>query len=396
MRAGSGNPELVQRRVLYGLGLALVTGVSLYLLSSILLPFVAGAILAYLLDPFADRLQRIGLGRLGATLIILTLFVLVFVLGLVLVVPLAIQQIASFSEQVPAYVARLQSLLAEQGGPILKQLGGEDALAQAQRSLGDIVGQGASWLATFVRSVWSGGTAVVAALSILVVTPVVAFYLLIDWDRMIATIDSWVPPRHRATVRRLGREMDQAVAGFVRGQSAVCLFLGTFYAIGLTLIGLNFGALIGMVAGLISFIPYVGSLTGLVLSIGVALVQFLPDWTWVLATLAVFLVGQFIEGNILSPKLVGASVGLHPVWVMFALLAFGTLFGFVGLLLAVPLAAMVGVLTRFALHRYQQSDLFIGPLVPSSPPGGIALGRPAVALPQAPVPPPPGAPDRVG
>jgi predicted PurR-regulated permease PerM len=188
----------------------------------------------------------------------------------------------------------------------------------------------------------------------------VAFYLLIDWDRMIASIDSWVPPRHRATVRELGRDMDQALSGFVRGQSALCLILGLFYAGGLWLIGLNFGPLIGMVAGLISFIPYVGSFTGLGLSVGVAMVQFLPDWTWVAATFGVFMVGQFIEGNILSPKLVGASVGLHPVWVMFALLAFGSLFGFVGLLLAVPLAAMLGVLLRFALHSYQASPFFTG------------------------------------
>jgi predicted PurR-regulated permease PerM len=360
----SGGSDRVQRQLLYALAAAASIGLGLYVLSGILLPFVAGAALAYLLDPFADRLQRIGISRLGATLVILVLFVLLFVLGLVVVVPIAVQQLASFAEQIPAYVARLQVIVAEQGGPLLKQVGGDDALAQVQRSIGDIVGQGASVVAGFLRSLWTGGTAVLAALSILFVTPVVAFYLLVDWDRMIATIDCWVPPRHRPTVRRLGREMDGAVAGYVRGQTAVCLFLGVFYATALFAIGLNFGVLIGMVAGLISFIPYVGSLTGLILSVGVALVQFLPNWTWVVVTLAIFLVGQFIEGNILSPKLVGASVGLHPVWVMFALLAFGALFGFVGLLLAVPLAAMIGVLARFALHRYQSSELFIGSGLP--------------------------------
>jgi predicted PurR-regulated permease PerM len=177
---------------------------------------------------------------------------------------------------------------------------------------------------------------------------------------MIAAVDSWVPVRFRPTVRRLAQEIDHSVAGFIRGQASVCLILGTFYAVGLSLIGLNFGALIGMTAGLLSFIPYVGSLTGLILSVGVAIVQFWPDWTWIAATLAVFVVGQFVEGNILSPKLVGASVGLHPVWLMFALLAFGSLFGFVGLLLAVPLAAAVGVLVRFALERYLESTLYHG------------------------------------
>jgi predicted PurR-regulated permease PerM len=199
---------------------------------------------------------------------------------------------------------------------------------------------------------------VIGVFALLVVTPVVAFYILVDWDRMIGSIDAWVPVRNRETVRRLAREINQAIAGFIRGQALVCLILGTFYAVALAAIGLNFGALIGMTAGFLSFIPYVGSLTGLVLSLGVAIVQFWPDWTMIAATLAVFGVGQFVEGNILSPKLVGHAVGLHPVWLMFALFAFGSLFGFVGLLLAVPLAAAAGVLVRFALSHYLASPLY--------------------------------------
>jgi predicted PurR-regulated permease PerM len=350
----------MQRQIAYGLTGIVAAAAILYLIGDILLPFVAGAALAYLLDPLADRLERAGMGRLGATIIILVAFLLVFALALLVLVPIALNQIVSFADHLPGYVSRLQSLLAEQGGPLVRRFGGEETLAQLQRSIGDIVGQGANWMATFARSLWTGGKAVVGVVSLFVVTPVVAFYLLVDWDRMIATIDSWVPPRHRAVVRKLGREMDDALSGFVRGQSTLCLILGLFYATGLWALGLNFGPLIGMVSGLISFIPYVGSLTGLLLSVGVALVQFLPDWTMVAATLGVFVVGQFVEGNILSPKLVGASVGLHPVWVMFALLAFGSLFGFVGLLLAVPLAAMVRVLMRFALHRYQQSTFYTG------------------------------------
>lgn len=340
---------------------AALIGLFFYLVGDILLPFVVGAALAYLLDPLADRLERLRIGRLWATIMILSLFVLALVLGLVILVPLAVQQVASFAEQLPTYVTRLQTLIADHGAPLVEKFGGQDALASVQRSIGDVVGQGAAWLATFVRSLWSGGKAVVGVVSILVVTPVVAFYFLVDWDRMIATIDSWVPPRHKAVVRQLARDMDRALSGFLRGQFAVCLFLGGFYATGLTVIGLNFGILIGMVAGLISFIPYVGSLTGLFVAVGVALVQFLPDWTWVTVTLGVFLVGQFIEGNILSPKLVGDAVGLHPVWLMFALLAFGSLFGFTGLVLAVPVSAMIGVLTRFGLRRYLDSELFLGP-----------------------------------
>ena len=187
-----------------------------------------------------------------------------------------------------------------------------------------------------------------------------AFYLLVDWDRMVATVDSWLPRDHRDTIRGLLHEMDMAIAGFLRGQALVCVLLGGFYAIGLSIVGVNFGALIGIISGLLSFIPYVGSLTGLVLSVGVATVQFWPDWTWPLATLGVFLAGQFLEGNIFQPKFVGDSIGVHPVWLMFALLAFGSLFGFVGLLLAVPLSAVIGVLCRFALRQYLASNLYRG------------------------------------
>ena len=166
--------------------------------------------------------------------------------------------------------------------------------------------------------------------------------------------------QQRDTVRQLAREIDAAIAGFVRGQTAVCLILGSFYAVALTLSGLNFGLLIGLISGLITFIPYVGSMTGLILALGVAVAQFWPDYSSILMVLGIFLVGQFLEGNLLAPKLVGESVGLHPVWLIFALLAFGYLFGFVGLLVAVPLAATIGVLARFALQRYLESSLYTG------------------------------------
>jgi predicted PurR-regulated permease PerM len=229
-----------------------------------------------------------------------------------------------------------------------------------EKSFGGLVSQGSAYFATLLKSLWSGGRAVVSLISLIVVTPVVAFYLIYDWHRMIATVDGWIPVRQRATVRHLAREIDAAIAGFVRGQSAVCLILGTFYAVGLTLCGLNFGLLIGLVSGLLTFIPYVGSMTGLILGLGVAVAQFWPAYGSILLVLAVFLAGQSLEGTVLTPKLVGNSVGLHPVWLMFALLAFGYLFGFAGLLVAVPLAATIGVLTRFALRRYLESSLYTG------------------------------------
>jgi predicted PurR-regulated permease PerM len=191
------------------------------------------------------------------------------------------------------------------------------------------------------------------------VTPVVAFYILLDWDRMLVTIDGWIPIHHRDVVRGLAREIDRAIAGFLRGQSLVCLFLGLWYGVGLSMIGLNFGFLIGISSGFLSFIPYVGSLTALVLSAIIAIVQGWPSWWLFLMALGVVGTGQFLEGNVLTPRLVGASVGLHPVWLMFALFAFGSLFGFTGLILAVPISAAIGVLARFALKRYLQSSFYL-------------------------------------
>lgn len=362
---------VTQRQIAFWIAALAIAVVALYVLRGILLPFVAGLALAYLLDPVADRFEKLGVGRLGATLLILVIFVLVFILVLVLVVPLMFHQMEAFIDRLPQYVAKLQALAMERGGALFERFGGPDSLAQMQSSVGDLLKQATAWLAGFLRGLWSGGQAIISVFALMVVTPVVAFYLLVDWDRLIAAVDSWVPLRNRDTVRMLARDIDRAIAGFIRGQALVCIILGTIYAVGLTAIGLNFGALIGMSAGLLSFIPFVGSLTGLIVSLGVALVQFWPDWTWVLATLGVFALGQFIEGNILSPKLVGASVGLHPVWLMFALFAFGALFGFVGLLLAVPLAAAVGVLARFALQQYLASRLYHG--------GEAALAPPAPA-----------------
>jgi predicted PurR-regulated permease PerM len=274
------------------------------------------------------------------------------------VAPILGGQLSSFVDNLPGYVTRLQSLLSDPSRPWLQKILG--ASFSADKSIGDLVTQGVGWLTAFLRSLWSGGRALVSLFSLVVVTPVVAFYLIYDWHRMIRTTDSWVPVNQRETVRQLALEIDAAIAGFVRGQTAVCLILGSFYAVALTLTGLNFGLLIGLISGVITFIPYVGSMTGLILAVGVAVAQFWPNYSSILMVLGVFLIGQFLEGNLLAPKLVGESVGLHPVWLIFALLAFGYLFGFVGLLVAVPLAATMGVLVRFALHRYRESSLYTG------------------------------------
>jgi predicted PurR-regulated permease PerM len=349
---------MVERQVLFWLVVLVLFVLALWLLSEILLPFVAGLAIAYLLTPLADRLERLGINRLAAALLIITIVVLALVYLILLVAPIIGSQLASFIESVPGYVTTLQALLGDRSRPWLQKLLG--AGFNADKSIGDLVTQGVGWLTAFLHSLWSGGRALVSVFSLVVVTPVVAFYLIYDWHRMISNVDSWIPVQYRETVRGLASEVDAAIAGFLRGQTAVCLILGSFYAVALTLSGLNFGLLIGLISGLITFVPYIGSMTGLVLSLGVAVVQFWPAYGSILMVLGIFLVGQFVEGNVLSPKLVGESVGLHPVWVIFALLAFGYLFGFVGLLVAVPLAATIGVLARFALRRYLQSSIYTG------------------------------------
>jgi predicted PurR-regulated permease PerM len=333
---------------------------SVWLLREILLPFVMGMVLAYLFSPLAGLLKRRGISRTIGALLIITLVVLGFILLLLLIAPVLGSQLAAFVESLPRNIARLQALVSEQSLPWLRSLLGE-SIGTGDAAIGDLLTQGAGWIAGFMKSLWSGGAALISIFSLVVVTPIVAFYLLVDWDRMIAKVDSWVPDRQRETVRCLAREIDAGISGFVRGQSTVCLLLGAFYAISLSMAGLNFGMLIGLVAGIITFVPYVGSLTGLVLAVGVAVAQFWPDWGSILLIAGIFLFGQFIEGNFLQPKLVGESVGLHPVWIIFALFASGYLFGFVGMLLAVPIAVAVGALARFGMRRYLDSSLHEGP-----------------------------------
>lgn len=348
-----------QRQLMFWVGALVALVLGLWVLREVLLPFVAGLALAYFLNPVADRLERAGISRMAASLTMIGVVILFCVLLALLFLPILGTQISAFVQGLPGAITRLQAVLTEENREWLQKLAG-DRLPDLQKSLGDIVAEGARWFIAFLGSIWAGGQALFSIVTLLVIAPVIAFYVLYDWHKMVTKVDSWVPVRNRDTVRELAQEMDRAIAGFVRGQAGVGLILGGFYAITLTLAGLNFGFLIGLISGVISFIPYVGSLTGLLLASVVAIAQFWPDWTWILLILAIFFSGQFIEGYILQPKLVGESVGLHPVWLMFSLFAFGYLFGFVGLLLAVPLAAALGVLIRFALTQYKKSALYLG------------------------------------
>ena len=349
----------LQKQVLIWAACFTVLVFALWLLSPILLPFLAGFVLAYFLDPVADRLQKWGFSRLAAALLIVVVALVVVVASLVVFVPMLADQVGRFAGELPALVQSLATRLNEWAPQWMKDAISKSG-ADIQGSITQFAGNAAQWLLGVLKTLLSGGLALVNLVSLLVVTPIVAFYMLVDWDRMLDTIDSWVPRDYVNTVRELGRDVNSAMAGFIRGQGTVCLVLGIFYATGLTVAGLKFGLAIGLLAGALTFIPYAGAMTGGVLAIGVALVQFWPDYWSIGLVVAVFAVGQFLEGNFLSPKLVGKSIGLHPVWLMFALFAFGYAFGFVGLLLAVPMAAAAGVLVRFALKQYLGSRLYLG------------------------------------
>lgn len=353
--SGSG----LRRQLLFWLAALVVFIIFLMMFRTILLPFIAGMALAYFLDPVADRLERLGLSRMWATVVILATFIVVFVLSLMIIIPILASQLNEFIQRIPGYITQLQTYITTSNAAWLPNWLSTQSEG-IKENFSKYLSEGVGFLGTLLAQIWNSGKALVDIASLLIVTPVVAFYLLLDWDRMIAKVDGWIPRNHVAVVRQIATELDSTIAGFVRGQGSLCLFLGIYYAVGLSLIGLNFGLLIGFLTGLLSFIPYVGSTVGLVLAAGVAVVQFWPDYVHLIIVVLFFFSGQFIEGNILQPKWVGKSVGLHPVWLMFALFAFGVLFGFVGVLVAVPAAASIGVLVRFALTRYLQSDLYYG------------------------------------
>lgn len=333
---------------------AVVIFLALWLLGDVILPFVVGGSIAYFLDPLADRLERLGLSRVLATTVIsLGMFLLVVALVLA-VIPTLASQLTALINAAPTIFHQLQQFLTTR----FPELTDETSTArQTLLQIGETIrARGGE----FANALLGSALGVINAVVFLVVVPVVSFYLLLDWDRMVARIDGWLPRDHAPVVRRLAREIDMVLAAFVRGQVSVCAILGTFYAVALMLAGLQFGLVVGAIAGAITFIPYVGSLVGGALAIGLALFQFWGDWMQIGIVAGIFVLGQFLEGNIITPKLVGESVGLHPVWLLFALSAFGAMFGFLGLLVAVPVAAAIGVLARFALRQYQDSLLYKG------------------------------------
>jgi predicted PurR-regulated permease PerM len=346
-----------RRLVLWG-AIVVTILAAIWLLNPVLLPFLVGLAIAYVLDPAVDRLERWGLGRTWATSMVMAAFFLVLLAIILLLSPVLYEQLHGLSNKVIQGIEELQALLR----PYLEEyLNHSPGTTDGKGTEGiSIATQALKWAGGVAGQLITGGLALFNILSLIFITPVVAFYLLRDWDRIVATVDLWMPRDHAPLIRKLLQEIDSRMSGFLRGQALVCVLLGVFYAVGLTALGLNYGLIIGLVTGLVSFVPYIGMLLGAGVGLGVAFFQF-DNWWMVAAVGGVFMLGQIIEGNFVSPILVGDRVGLHPVWLMLAVLAGGALFGFVGVLIAVPVAAAIAVLLRFALERYLESPLYRGP-----------------------------------
>jgi predicted PurR-regulated permease PerM len=329
----------------------------LWLLAPVLMPFAIAAMLAYLGDPLADRLERLGLKRMWAATIVFVVILVVVIGVLLLLIPMVVHQVENLVSNLPRYGDWAQNV----AWPWLQaRLHLDPHTFDSERLLGTIkehIGSIGGVATAVIGKVSRSGVGIAMWLTNLVLIPVVAFYLLRDWDRLVATIDGMLPRSVQPTIAHLARESDAILGAFVRGQLLVMLALGVFYGTGLGLVGLSVGLLIGMVAGLLSFVPYLGFIIGFVAAIIAALVQF-GDWTHVLMVCGVFALGQLLEGYVLVPKLVGDKIGLHPVAVMFAVLAGGYLFGFLGVLLALPAASVIMVLLRYLIERYRMSELY--------------------------------------
>lgn len=330
---------------------------SVYILRSVLLPFVAGIIIGYLLDPLTSKFTKLGLNRTLATFLVLFLVIITLVPALIILFGVIDEQLGRFIAVVPQYIGSLIKKIE----PLIIEL--QDRFPNLEPDkikdyLRNNATNGLKLIGSVFRSVITGGFAFFNLLSLLLITPVVTFYMLRDWDKFIAKVDSLLPRSSKASIRQQAREIDRTLSGFIRGQFSVCVLLGTYYSLGLYFVGLELGVLVGFIAGLISFIPYVGSIVGFVVSLGIAFAQF-DSLMPIIQVVIVFITGQFLEGNFLTPKLVGENVGLHPVWVMFALLAGGVLLGFLGLMIAVPVAAIIGVLIRHAIENYKKSSLYL-------------------------------------
>ncbi len=335
----------------------LILGIAL--IKEILLPFVVGIVLAYFLNPAADRLSALGLNRVLASALVVGVVAALVGTALYLLAPLLFAQAQQLASALPGEIARLTDVFEnwarERLGDRYPDV--QEGLAKSSQSMGENVSGIVSWLAT---SLWDRSLAIFNFITLLLVTPVVMFYLLVDWHPMIKKLDGWLPRDQADTIRKLASDVNDAVAAFIRGQGTVCIILGTFYTLALTFLGLNYGLLVGVMTGVLTFIPFVGWATGLITATTLAVVQYWPDVLPIVLVASVFGIGQALDAAFLSPKIVGSKVGLHPVWLIFSLFVFSYLFGFVGTLVAVPLAAAIGVVVRFVIKAYLESSFYSG------------------------------------
>jgi len=345
------------------LGLFAAATAMLWLFSSILLPFVAAAFIAYFLDPPTTRLARAGVPRGLAALLMVVALVAACLLVALLLYPLLVAQVGTLIARVPGYVFALRGWAGQVVAHLQDRLGEEYVNTNLRDLVAGQAGAMLGFVAGALTRIVGSGFALFNVLSLVVVTPIVAFYLLRDWPRAVARIDGWLPRRYAGVLRAQAREVDRILSAWLRGQALCCLALAAFYAVALQLAGLDLGLIVGISAGLLSFIPYVGTITGGITSIGLAFAQF-PDWRGVAVVAGVFMLGQVLEGYVIYPRFLGDRVELHAVWVIFALFAGGAVFGFLGVLLAVPIAATLGVLARFWLRRYLASRLYLDPPAP--------------------------------
>ncbi len=334
--------------------------IALMLFSGVLLPFAVGFVFAYLFHPIVNRMRRAGIPRGAGAFAIVSVLIVALAIFFALVLPPVFDQLGQLVQALPGWYERARNYLAEHYGHYLQHIsepqkpGGP---APVEQQIGQHV---TPWLISQFQGLLKGGLDFFNSLALLFLSPVVTFFLLRDWDKMIASVQEFLPAQQVPAIAELATEMDSTIAGYLRGEFIVLLIVSGFYMVTLGLIGLNYGLIIGLAAGLFSFVPYLGSTCGFLVSGGVALYQYWPNYTMIALVCGVFVFGQLMEGNVLTPNIVGNRVGLHPVWLLFALVASGYLLGFLGLLISVPLAAAIGVLVRYAIRKYYESPMHNG------------------------------------
>ena len=342
------------RHTIFWIFIAFVIVLALYTLSSVLMPFVAGMILAYLLDPLVDRIEKFGISRSISTVLVLAIFFVGSTGSSLLLLPVVLSQLSNLTIFLPTLISKLEPFIRQARSLFDNAIKADDS-SQPSLPVADIL----SWAGEFLTEIISSSLAFANLLSLVIITPIVAFYLLRDWDLIINKVKSWMPIAHEKRIVEQDLKIDKSLSALVRGQGSVCLILALYYSFSLTAVGLQFGILIGTFVGIVSFVPFVGAILGAIFSLGFSVIQF-ETYTPIFLVAAIFLVGQVLEGNFLTPKLIGEAVGLHPVWVIFALLTGATLFGFLGILLALPIAVVVTVLIRLSLTNYFESEIYSG------------------------------------